>query len=408
MRDSDWRITWNPAGEAPRVLLDFGDPMDGEIQRDLVQVVDVGRFDQATQGRPFGRKNRKRRLEFNRLVEFDSSAGAFLAMIDAAMNDPWGEKSLVQIAPKLAGSIYGRAAMLSFERDFVTQPKPGYIEKYAFRVDSGATGPGTPAITIISGWFNPPLSGGGTGSGSITVVLGPGHGLTPGDVVFVDGVAGVTPGYYSVSAVNGNNVTIDAPSDKTPAADEFPDVFGTDDLDPISGGGEDHHGAGAVNFNGTVRIRISGMTEVGASYEWRSGGAWNAISPDSFGRDEITYNTQLLRIDHGGWYRETYAGKVLTLDGEAEKLTTSSESLIPETRMDLAPFELRKNGVKIDEHPVAPFFKVIKRWTYQGPRFHDIATGKTLTITLRADGGTARLNSGVAERITAGTVQKAS
>jgi len=407
MRESGWRITWNPAGESSRVLLDFGDLMDGEIQRDLVQVVDVGRFDQATQGRPFGRKNRKRRLEFNRLVEFTNGAEAFLSMLDAASNDPWGEKQLIQIAPILGGSAYGRAALLSFEREFVTQPYPGYVEKYAFRIDSGTTGPGTPAITILEGWFNPPVEGGGTSSGSITVTLPPDHGIVAGDVVYVSGVSGVTSGYYPVTNVSGNNVTIGAASNGQPV-EEFPDVFGTDALDPHNPNESPHFGAGAVNFNGTVSLHVSGMTEVGASYQWRSGGDWNDISPDGFGRAEITFSTRLLRIDHGAWYRASYSGAVLIIDGETQPPQANPPGFqVTESRTFLDLFELRKNGVKIDEHRISPNFKTRKLHTYMGPRFHEVATGKTVTATLRADGGMARLGTGVAEIITSGTVQKA-
>ena len=398
MRDSDWRITWNPAGETPRVLLDFGDPMDGEIQRDLVQVVDVGRFDQATQGRPFGRKNRKRRLEFNRLVEFDSSAEAFLAMIDAAMNDPWGEKSLIQIAPKFAGSIYGRAALLSFERDLVTQPKPGYTEKYAFRIDSGTTGPATGSpITIISGTFNPPIEGGGTASGGITVTVPPGHGLAEGDIVFVRGVNGVTPGYYPVSGVSGNNVTIDAGSNQTPAPEEWGDVTGGQN-------------SGAVQAVYDAVIHASGMTNVTATYAWKyaneSVGSLRTITPDSYGRATITTGGYIARIDYSNWLNgATPVLNPLLLDG-TNKVGLVGQ-VVTEGFGPVLHVELWKNGSKIDEHVVRVKGRANKHYLAGSFSVNTVTTGKTVTLTLLADGGSTRLATGVSESIESGTVQKA-
>jgi hypothetical protein len=398
-RESPWRITWNPAGATPRVLLEFGDPMDGEIQRDLVQVVDVGRFDQAILGRPYGRKNRKRRLEFNRLVEFASNAEAFVAMLEAAANDPWGEKQLVQIAPMAGGSAYGRAALLSVDRQFVTQPFPGFSERYAFRIDGGSTAPGTPAITIIGGVYNPPIAGGGTTSGSITVNLGSGHGLVVGDVVYVSGVSGVANGYYPVTGVNGNNVTVAASSSQPGGADVYPDITGED-------------GSGIVRLNLTTELRISGLTEVGAAYAWKFANQSTVLLQpiteiDPYGRAVINRTVDADSINYQSW--EGALLNPLPIDGQNHNYThLGSVYTVSEWRtQQRTHVELWKNGAKVDEHKVLLNWTTEKHYQAGGPTLHDIPAGKTLVLTLRADGGTARQSTGFAEAITGGTIQKA-
>lgn len=395
MRDSGWRITWDPAGETPRVLLDFGDPMDGEIQRDLVQVVDVGRFDQAMQGRPFGRKNRKRRLEFNRLVEFSDGAEAFLAMLDAAADDPWGEKQLARIEPILGGSVFARAALLSFERDFVTQPFPGYSEKYAFRVDSGLTLVGD-VLTIIGGWFNDPIEGGGTSSSGITIIVDSDTpDLVPGDVVYVDGVSGVAPGYYQVTNVNGGQVSLDAPTNNRPRI--------------VAGGVTGGSSSGSVNLHYTATIYIDGMQD-GATYQYSAPGvALAPITPGPFGRAEIALADISSQISYSNWYSGSGPPDAsvdpLELNGQNQP---KPGDVVAETGPTSWTVTLFRNGVEIDSQTVSPSWATSKAYSSGGPAIHNPDSGAHATFDLHGPGGgSSRRDPGVSQPITSGTAQKA-
>ena len=82
MRNSEWQIAWGATGETPRLLLDRGDTLQNEITRSVVQLTDTGRFIGAKSGRPRGRGNRRRRLEFSCLQEFDSAIEAFQSMLE--------------------------------------------------------------------------------------------------------------------------------------------------------------------------------------------------------------------------------------------------------------------------------------------------------------------------------------
>ena len=136
MRASAWRITWNPSGATPRVLLDFGDLMDDEIARGIAQAVDVGRFDQAATGRPYGRGNRKRRLEFGRVLKFDTAAESWVAMLAADASDPWGEKQSLQVDSLSGPPKLCTAALPSVTREIVSQPFVGYRERHILRVSA--------------------------------------------------------------------------------------------------------------------------------------------------------------------------------------------------------------------------------------------------------------------------------
>ena len=60
-RESDWQIMWEPLGEGARLLLDFGDLMDGEIVLPRDASGYTGRSDFAVTAFPLSRGNARRR-----------------------------------------------------------------------------------------------------------------------------------------------------------------------------------------------------------------------------------------------------------------------------------------------------------------------------------------------------------
>lgn len=401
MRDSAWRITWDPAGESPRVLLEFGDPMDDEIARTLAQVVDVGRFDQATNGKPYGRGNRKRRLSLTRTLDFSSASGAWQAMLGAMTSDPWASKALLRIQPRLGGSIFCRAALLGISRRPETQPWPGYSESVALRVDGGLTLSGSP-LTVTGGWYNPPVVGGGTASGGITVVIvGTDTGLNPGDVVKVTGATGIRDGAYTVTGVrtSGGNtqVDIDAASKQLPRIDAGDVVGGS--------------ASGAVNLAFDGAVYLDGMID-SATYELTTpGGGTVGVSPDSYGRDEIDLGEILSQIGYNAWY--TGGGPPhasvdpLPIDGQSHGYPGGTATETGPTGWTVA---LKRNGDEIDSHTVAVSWKSAKTYSAGGPANHTLSSGREVAFSLHgpATTGVARRDTGVPVPITAGTVQKLS
>jgi hypothetical protein len=397
--ESNWRITWNPSGESPVVLLDYGDEMEAEISGELAALVDISRYDTAPNGRPYGRGNRKRRLEFTRYRYYANPIAAFQAMLAANAADPWKEKQLLRIEP-LLGSTYGRAAVLSVTREPVTD-RPGFLEKWALRWNRGLTLTGDP-FTVIGGWFNDPIVGGGTSSGSITIILDDDdHGLTEGNVVYLSGVTGVRPGYYPVTGVSGRNVTIGAETNNAPRLI----VAG------VTGGSE--AGTVELEFDGT--LYLDGMTG-GGTYEVLKPGdvAWTEVIPDAFGRQTvplsppnslITYGNPPLGLTNSWQGAEN--GDVLELDGQQHANPSGGVNPVDESGPTGWTAKLRHNGIQVDEQTIQPSWATAKTWQDSGPADHILASGKTAIFTLHAPGaGTTRRDTGVSNTITGGTIQK--
>jgi len=135
IRLSNWRIVWDAGGTVPRVLLDFGDSMDAEIQIPREMVTDIGRPDFALSGIPISRGNRKRRVEFSRRDEHATGVAAWQAVFNALRSDPWGKKSALSIQPEGGTARLYDAALLSASHRPTTED--GVVESvhsYAFRI----------------------------------------------------------------------------------------------------------------------------------------------------------------------------------------------------------------------------------------------------------------------------------
>ena len=393
MRDSAWKVTWAPAAETPLVLMDYGDLMDDEIARDVIQLVDIGRFDQAATGLPYGRGNKKRRLELTRTVEFDTAAESWQAMIDAAASDPWKVKELLQITPLSGGSQFVRAAILSISRETVTLPYPGYREKLSLRVDGGLV-PSGPLLTIIGGWFNPPIVGGGTTSGGITIIVDDDTpDLTEGDAIYISGVSGVSSGYYLVTGVNGNQVTVGAPTNNAPRHEG----------EQVEGISEN----GYVDMEyGPCTLYVDGMGD-GAAYTYFVNGVGPAtITPDAFGRAVINIGTLVSRITYDDW--EHLSLDPLPIDGQNHSPGDGPpDFLVEETGPSGWTVELTRNGALRDTQEITPSWKTSKTWNVFGGASHILVAPSGATFDLHANGSTSRRDTGVSQPITGGSAQKA-
>jgi len=144
IRLSNWRIVWDAGGTSPRVLLDFGDPMDAEIQLPRDQVTDVGRPDFSLSGIPISRGNRKRRIEFSRRDEHANGVAAWQAVFNALRTDPWAIKATLSIQPEGGTARLYDAALLSASHHPTTED--GAVESvhsYAFRISPKTIGSGS-------------------------------------------------------------------------------------------------------------------------------------------------------------------------------------------------------------------------------------------------------------------------
>lgn len=135
MRNSDWKITWDPAGDA-LVLLDYDDLMDSEIRMDGQQLVEAGKSDFAVRAVFMSRGNSKRRLEFTRRIEHATGAASWNAWHAALAAVPWGAKASLKIAQR-AGQFWicDAAAVLSSSHRLSTED--GIIEsvhQYSLRI----------------------------------------------------------------------------------------------------------------------------------------------------------------------------------------------------------------------------------------------------------------------------------
>jgi hypothetical protein len=113
MRESDWRIVWDPAGVSPLVLLDFGDLMDSEIRLPRQQLVATGKPDFALRAQVVSRGNRRGRLEYSRRLPHATAKASWKAAMDAMAALPWGVKGELSIQPRGGSERSYTAAVLS-------------------------------------------------------------------------------------------------------------------------------------------------------------------------------------------------------------------------------------------------------------------------------------------------------
>lgn len=291
MRDSDWRIVWNPLGASPRVLLDYDDLMEEETARALEQLVDIGRFDFAASGQPASRGNLRQRLEFSRRDAHATAAQSWDACQAALAEDPWGMKSLVQVVPRGGTPRLHSAALLSSNHQPATDgPEPESVHHYAFRVAPQwmlSLGSG---IAVIGGYYN--------GPNTIIIVIpeGEGEDIEPGDTVLVDGVPGVPGGYYPVVSGGGSGTLgLGTPKGKAPPAPlskvEFTSLF---PVSPSIVSGEfRHHAYLYRSFKFTAAV----------SYQYHDGSTWNTVAPGIFTQRYPTNSDSIILpgLSPGAW-----------------------------------------------------------------------------------------------------------
>lgn len=135
MRNSDWQITWDPAGASPLVLLDHDDLMDAEIRLPREARAVAGKSDFALRVSMLPGRNRRTRLEFSRRAEHATAAQSWAACLAALAAAPWGLKGVLRIAPRGGTARNYSAALLSSGHRPATDG--GIIEsvhRYAFRL----------------------------------------------------------------------------------------------------------------------------------------------------------------------------------------------------------------------------------------------------------------------------------
>jgi hypothetical protein len=135
LRTSDWKITWDPDGGSPLVMLDFSDLMEREIRLPREQLAAVGRPDFAKRARLVSRGNRRGRLEFSRRDGHATAAACWQAAMAALKDAPWNAKGTLGIQPRGGSRRDYTAALLSSSHRASHQD--GVLESihsYAFRV----------------------------------------------------------------------------------------------------------------------------------------------------------------------------------------------------------------------------------------------------------------------------------
>lgn len=134
-RESSWRIVWDPEGESPLVLLDFGDLMDSEMKAPMELLVATGKSDFALRSSPIARRNAKRRLEFGRRTQHPTAVASWQECFSAIKAAPWGMKRPLSVQPSGGPSRLFTAALLnSSHRPAFEDGLVESVHQYAFRV----------------------------------------------------------------------------------------------------------------------------------------------------------------------------------------------------------------------------------------------------------------------------------
>ena len=280
MRDSSWRITWDPLGISPRVMLDFGNLMEREIALDGSQLSAIGTFDFAVSATPSARGNRRRRLEFGKRVGHDSDTAAWHECALQLAAGPWGGSAagVLELRPREGSALLMRAALLSSSHEPASDHGIAEsVHEWSFRCTKLSFATVGDGITIFGGWYNPP-------GGGITIIVPPGSGITPGTVVYVDGVPGIPPGYYGVGGVSSGSGSGGGDVLTLPNAEpdrDMPSQAGRLEFDGVVTGSK--YGNANVTFP-DCEIRVSGCDD-GAAYEVWNGTTWQGIVPDTWSCD---------------------------------------------------------------------------------------------------------------------------
>ncbi|HEY1122142.1 MAG TPA: hypothetical protein VGE67_11105, partial [Haloferula sp.] len=401
MRNSSWRITWNPLGLSPRVMLAFGDLMEGEVAIDGQQLTAVGVFDFALSATPSARGNRRRRLDFGKTVGHDSDATAWHECAIQLAAGPWGGSSagVIEIKPARGSSLLLRAGLLSSSHE--ASADAGIAEsvhEWSFRCTKMTFATIGDGITIIGGWYNPP-------GGGITVILpGTGTGIIPGTIVQVDGVPGVPGGYYPVGSVgsSGGNTTVTLPTAE-PTRDQ-PSQGARMNIPAVTGGSR--NGRCDVVFDS--QIRVIGCNDA-ASYEVWNGTTWVGIAPNVWGVATVSVSFAS-QIHYSAWWgtNDITPGPPtldpLVLDGLSKPNGWGIDCA--QTGPSKFTTKLRRNGVEIDSFTIAPSWASEKQYDGFGPANHSVNSGTNPVLTLVGPGGGDPLNVGIPSQITGGNITK--
>ncbi|RYD53936.1 MAG: hypothetical protein EOP83_22710 [Verrucomicrobiaceae bacterium] len=400
MRESSWRITWDPLGLSPRVMLAFGDLMEREIAIDGQQLTAVGVFDFALSATPSARGNRRRRLDFGKTVGHDSDAAALHECAIQLAAGPWGGSSacVIEIKPERGSSLLMRAALLSSSHE--ASASAGIAEsvhEWSFRCTKMTFATIGDGIAIIGGWYNPP-------GGGITIIIPGGSGIVPGDVIHVGGVPGLPAGYYPVGSVgsSGGNTTLTLPSAE-PERDK-PSQGAPMSIPPVTGGSRS--GRYDVIFSG--EIKVIGCTDL-ASYEVWNGTTWAGIAPDSWGRATVPVSFAS-SINYTAWWglNDIQPGPPvldpLTLDGQSKPNGSGIDCA--QAGPSKFTVKLRRNGVEISSFTIAPSWASEKNYDGFGPANSSFNHGSHPVLTLVGPGGGSPDDAGIPGQITGGTVTK--
>ena len=386
-------------------MLDFGDLMEREIALDSSQLSAIGTFDFALSATPSARGNRRRRLEFGKRKPHDSDSASWHECGLQLAAGPWGGSAagVIEIRPRVGAPLLLRAALLSCSHEPVADH--GIAEsahEWSFRCTKLAFTTIGDGITIIGGWYNPP-------GGGITIIIPPGSGIVPGDVIHVGGVPGLPGGYYNVGSSGsggpggGQVLTLPNAEPDRAKAEQGASL----QLPPVSTSvkfGNIH-----VNFPGS-EIRVEGCDD-GASYEVQvNGESWGGIAPDGWGRAVITFNP-VSSVHFGPWWgtaSDFLPGPPtltpLPIDGlDRDNGTTSCDQDTPSA----TTVRLRRNGTVIYQATFAPSWKTQTTYLGGAPANASINAGVSAVVTLIGPGGGIVYDVGVPGQITGGTVTKA-
>jgi len=401
MRESSWRITWNPLGSSPRVMLDFGDLMEREIALDSSQLSAVGAFDFDLSATPSARGNRRRRLDFGKRKAHDSDSASWHECGVQLAAGPWGGSAagVIEIRPRVGSALLLRAALLSSTHEPVSDfGIAESVHEWSFRCTKLAFTMIGGGINIIGGWYNPP-------GGGITVIIPPGSGIIPGDVVLVDGIAGVPGGYYPVGSVGSSG---GSPSITLPTAEperDKPSQESALQLPPVSTASK----TGNIHVTyPDCEIRVIGCSD-GAFYDVWNGSTWVGVSPDWMGNVTITKDL-VSTLAFGPWWgtlTDVLPGPPtltpLPIDGQDRP---NGAAICEQDGPSRIVVKLRRNGVEINSATFAPRWQTSNAYMFGRPANASLDAERSAVLTLIGPGGGTPFDLGVPGEILNGTISK--
>ena len=233
MRNSGWEIVWEPTGASPRMLLDFGDPMETEITLPVEGASFIGRSDFAASAVPVSRGNARRRLGFSRRLKHGSGPESWARCSEEIAALPWGTRGIVSLRPLGGLQRYFHAAVADSSHEPGTGfTQPESVHGYSLRV-APLSAMILPDGTVVTGGYF--VSG-----GYHVPQLPPGVSIPADTKVIITGTPGVIPGNYTVGGGGvppgggGIDVPVEHDDDpaSTPTVTSAPVIAG----DPVSGG----------------------------------------------------------------------------------------------------------------------------------------------------------------------------